>query len=118
MASSKDFERIWKSYHAVSQSKGISIVDYCQRNGIVYSQFQRWYQKHISGVSIVPVEDIQSSRESPQPSVGSPASQPEVEKTSVVRYVCIELATGLRLCQRSLDYSRLKLLVERLEGLC
>lgn len=53
MASSKDFEKIWKSYQDVAQPRGVSIVDHCQRNGIVYSQFQRWYQKHIDGVSII-----------------------------------------------------------------
>ena len=55
MASSNDFEKIWESYQEVVKTKDISIVDYCQRNGIVYSQFQRWYKKHISGVNIVPV---------------------------------------------------------------
>ena len=40
MASSKDFEKIWKSYQDVAQPKGVSIVDHCQRNGIVYAQFQ------------------------------------------------------------------------------
>ncbi len=43
MASSNDFEKIWESYQEVIKTKDISIVDYCQRNGIVYSQFQRWY---------------------------------------------------------------------------
>ena len=43
MASSKDFEKIWECYQEVVKTKDISIVDYCQRNGIVYSQFQRWY---------------------------------------------------------------------------
>ena len=57
MASSKDFEKIWESYQEVVKTKDISIVDYCQRNGIVYSQFQRWYKKHVSGVNIVPVSD-------------------------------------------------------------
>lgn len=47
MASSKDYEKIWESYQDVVKIKDVSIVDYCQRNGIVYSQFQRWYQKHI-----------------------------------------------------------------------
>ncbi len=55
MASSKDFEKIWGNYQEVIKTKDVSIVDYCQRNGIVYSQFQRWYKKHVSGVSIVPV---------------------------------------------------------------
>ena len=43
MASSNDFEKIWESYQEVVKTKDISIVDYCQRNGKVYSQFQRWY---------------------------------------------------------------------------
>jgi len=34
MASSKDFEKIWESYQDVVTTKDISIVDYCQRNGI------------------------------------------------------------------------------------
>ena len=57
MASSKDFERIWESYQDVVKTQAISIVDYCQHNGIVYSQFQRWYKKHVSGVSVVPISD-------------------------------------------------------------
>ena len=57
MASSKDFERIWENYQEVVKTKDVSIVDSCQRSSIVYSQFQRWYKKHVSGVSIVPVSD-------------------------------------------------------------
>ena len=51
MASSNDFEKIWESYQEVVKTKDISIVDYCQRNGIVYSQFLRWYKKHAFGKS-------------------------------------------------------------------
>ena len=64
MASSKDFEKIWESYQEVVKTKDLSIVDYCQRNGIVYSQFQRWYKKHVSGVNIVPVSDPDFQTES------------------------------------------------------
>lgn len=41
MASSKDFEKIWESYQDAVKTRSVSIVDYCQRNGIVYGQFQR-----------------------------------------------------------------------------
>ena len=81
MASSKDFEKIWESYQEVVKTKDISIVDYCQRNGIVYSQFQRWYKKHVSGVNI-------------------------------------EFSNGLKVCQKSISYEHLKMLVEKLEALC
>ena len=38
MASSKDFEKIWESYQETVKTRSVSIVDYCQRNGIVYAQ--------------------------------------------------------------------------------
>ena len=52
MASSKDFEKIWESYQDAVKTRSVSIVDYCQRNGIVYAQFQRWYKKHVGSVSL------------------------------------------------------------------
>ena len=71
MASSKDFEKIWENYQEFVKTKDVSIVDYCQLNGIVYSQFQRWYKKHVSGVSIVPVSDLDVQTESVQESVNN-----------------------------------------------
>jgi len=120
MASSKDFEKIWESYQEVMKTKDVSIVDYCQRNGIVYSQFQRWYLKHVSGVSIVPVPnpDIQ------QGSVETVQREPEQIRQSTgsvktrVNYVSIEFSNGLKVCQKSISYEHLKKLVEKLEALC
>ena len=116
MASSKDFEKIWKSYQDVAQPKGVSIVDHCQRNGIVYSQFQRWYQKHIDGVSIIPVEDPPYSHEASQP---SPLQEsPKAIKTVEVLYVSLVFSNGLKVHQKSISYNQLKQLVEKLEVLC
>ena len=120
MASSKDFEKIWGSYQEVVRTKDVSIVDYCQRNGIVYSQFQRWYKKHISGVSIVPVSDSETQQESveaPQRD-SEPVCQGTVHAKTRVNYVGIEFSNGLKVCQKSIDYEQLKMLVEKLEGLC
>ena len=47
MASSKDFEKIWESYQETVKTRSVSIVDYCQRNGIAYAQFHSWYKKLI-----------------------------------------------------------------------
>ena len=116
MASSKDFEKIWKSYQDVAQPKGVSIVDHCQRNGIVYSQFQRWYQKHIDGVSIIPVEDSPSSQETSQP---RPLQEiPKAIKAVEILYVNLVFSNGLKVHQKSISYNQLKLLVEKLEVLC
>lgn len=120
MASSKDFEKIWESYQEVVKTKDISIVDYCQRNGIVYSQFQRWYKKHVSGVNIVPVSDpdpqIESSLMMSEES--TPSQHLSGHAKANVNYVSIEFSNGLKVCQKSISYEHLKMLVEKLEALC
>ena len=72
MATSKDFEKLWKRYQDEVQSTGKSIVTYCQENGIVYAQFEKWYKKRVNPTeknpSIVPIEvtDIPSEVEAPR----------------------------------------------------
>ena len=120
MASSKDFEKIWESYQEVVKTKDVSIVDYCQRNGIIYSQFQRWYKKHVSGVSIVPVSDSEIQEGSVETLEGEnePNRHPSVHAKTRVNYVNIEFSNGLKVFQKSIDYEHLKVLVEKLEALC
>ena len=129
MASSNDFEKIWESYQEVVKTKDISIVDYCQRrstlslgsskNGIVYSQFQRWYKKHVSGVNIVPVSVPDFQTESSMISVEPTSSQHVSGHVSAkVKYVNIEFSNGLKVLQKCIDYEHLKMLVEKLEALC
>lgn len=43
MASSEDFKKD-RLYNQESKTSGVSIVAFCQKNGIVYSQFERWYK--------------------------------------------------------------------------
>ena len=116
MASSKDFEKIWESYQEVVKTKDVSIVDYCQRNGIVYSQFQRWYKKHVSGISIVPVSDPYIQTESVLSP--SPSLPPTGDLRTRVDFVNIVFSNGLKIYQQHIDYEHLKLLVEKLEALC
>ena len=60
MATSKDYEKLWKRYQDEVQATGKSIVTYCQENGIVYAQFEKWYKSKgrssVKTPSIVPVE--------------------------------------------------------------
>lgn len=117
MASSKDFEKIWESYQAAVKTRSVSIVDYCQRNGIVYAQFQRWYKKHVSNVSVIPVE----TSTSPIVDADSDASLPSSINRPVqarVLFLRIDLSNGLQICQKSIDFHSLKVLVEKLEVLC
>lgn len=120
MASSKDFEKIWESYQEVIKTNDVSIVNYCQRNGIVYSQFQRWYKKHVSGVSLVPVSapNIQAESTPMIPPESNPSQCPSGHTNTRVNYVNIEFSNGLKVCQKSISYEHLKMLVEKLEALC
>ena len=120
MASSNDFEKIWESYQDVVKTKDISIVDYCQRNGIVYSQFHRWYKKHVSGVNIVPVSDPDFQTESSlmMSEESTPSQHLSGHVSAKVKYVNIEFSNGLKVFQKSIDYEHLKMLVEKLEALC
>ena len=58
MASSEDFKRILELYNQESKTCGVSIVAFCQKNGIVYSQFERWYKnRHEVKVHAVDIVD-------------------------------------------------------------
>ena len=120
MASSKDFEQLWQNYQAQSRGSDISIVDYVQRNGVVYGQFERWYKKHVGGVSIIPVSSEEAQREPASvPRQVSSQSQPFASHVPArVVFVNIEFSNGLKVCQKSIDYVQLRLLVEKLEALC
>ena len=57
MASSTDFKVLFEKYQEHGIKQGISIVKYCQMNGVVYSHFERWYKKCRAGI-VLPVEIV------------------------------------------------------------
>ena len=120
MATSKDFEKLWKRYQDEIQPLGKSIVSYCQENGIVYSQFERWYKKRGSLQDkqpvLVPVEvtDLPQDAEAPKQEVSKHSSQDSMW----VRSFTIQFRNGLEIRHQNISYSSLASLVEKLEGLC
>ena len=60
MASSEDFQRVYELYKQQGIPSGISIVNFCRQNGIVYSQFERWFKsgKKPAKVSVHPVRIV------------------------------------------------------------
>ena len=58
MASSEDFKRTPELYNQESRASGVLIVAFCQKDGIVYSQFKRWYKnRHKVKVHSVDIVD-------------------------------------------------------------
>ena len=58
MVSSEDFQSIYELYKKQGIPNGISIVTFCQHNGIVYSQFERWFKskKKTAKPSVHPIQ--------------------------------------------------------------
>ena len=131
MASSEDFKRILELYNQEVKSSGISIVSFCQQNGIVYSQFERWY-KNRKKVKVHPVQIVDKNGmsqsytdvvSSTSLSTASPALDSENEDVASTASpflfsVTIRTSSGLSLQQSHLSYRQLQALVEKLEVLC
>lgn len=127
MASSEDYKKLYELYQVEGVPKGISIVDFCQRNGIVYKHFERWFKKRYSqndtSVQRVRLVDTDPSGgpslSDGQPSaLSSSSSGAEQEDAPVRLFVTIRTSQGLSIQQNNLTYRQLLSLVEKLEVLC
>ena len=120
MATSRDFEKLWKRYQDEVQATGKSIVTFCQDNGIVYAQFERWFKKRSSSKEnqpvLVPVEvteipaEVESSKQETQRHLN--------QDPMWIRSFTIQFRNGLEIRHLNISYSSLASLVEKLEGLC
>jgi len=125
MASSEDFQRVYELYKKQGVPKGISIVKFCQYNGIVYSQFERWFKsrKQPLSSSIHPVRIVDEDGLMNQPHVPVSTSPSEDEPpvpvdTSLRFSVTVRTNQGLSVQQNNLSYRQLFQLVEKLEAIC
>lgn len=126
MASSEDFKRILELYNQESKTSGISIVSFCQKNGIVYSQFERWYKnRHKVKVHAVDIVDKDGALQ-----VQDSSSESCVIDNQVIEHedliqsevplftIQIRSTTDMYFQHKNLDYKSLKDLVGKLEVLC
>lgn len=110
MASSTEFKRIWERYQKEGVAHSQSIVQFCQMNGIVYAQFEKWYKKYKS-LKAEPVEIVGDSEQAQTPTVT------EAQGVTVKR-IEIVLSNGTLIARKDMDYTTLKSFIERLEALC
>lgn len=117
MYSNKDFEKVWFLYQTEGAPKGISINSFCLTNGIPYNEFDKWYRK--THRRVVPVEITDAPEEPCQAEGGGCTSSGTPEKFARGGIlVTIRTREGLYIKKGGLDITSLKLLVERLEGIC
>ena len=126
MASSEDFKRILELYNQESKTSGVSIVAFCQKNGIVYTQFERWYKnRHNVKVHSVDIVDKDGAYKGQNTCTAPcvidkkiPGSESVTESESALFTIQIKSTTGMYFLQRNIDYNGLKDLVEKVEVLC
>ena len=122
MASSEDFQSIYELYKKQGIPKGISIVNFCQQNGIVYSQFERWFKsrkKSKSSVHPIRIVDKDGLMSSSAQAVEKEPDEVEKIKEPVLRFgITVRTNQGLSIQQNNLTYRQLLHLVEKLEVLC
>ena len=119
LTSSTDFKLLFEKYQEDGIKQGISIVKYCQMNGIVYSHFERWYKKHRAGV-VLPVEIVDESGLLDKSDGGSSSILSDNTSSSVasVTYVSIVFSNGLEVSSHNLSYQSLRGMIDKLEVLC
>lgn len=141
-----ELERYWFQYKAECEPHGISLEKFCNTQKISYRAMDNWRRQIRS--KIVPVEvegmpdkDAQQETKTNQSegrlsdarfvscrrrtadlsmegTVAKDLAKLEEASYSVRIMVNIKTTNGLSIFQKNLDYSGLRLLVERLEGIC
>lgn len=125
MASSEDFQSLYELYKKQGIPNGISIVKFCQHNGVVYSQFERWFKsrKKAAKPSVHPVELVDKDglmdSNNPMDADGPNEPDPIKPKETLLRFgITVRTNQGLSIQQHNLTYRQMLQLVEKLEVLC
>ena len=113
MFSSKDFEKLWFLYQAEGVPEEESINSFCEKNGVPYDEFDKWFRKTHQAVGRVEIENIPDD----EPQLNSSRRRSRKTDPEGIQ-VTIQTSDGLHLRKVGLNYQGLKSLVEKLEGLC
>ena len=112
MCSSEDCEKLWFLYKLEGEPKGVSIEQFCIKQGVPYQVFNKWFRDRKK--RIVPVEIVGRDEDS-KPEVEAEEKKAEGPKrASCVKYVKLVFGNELRIEKKNLSYHELKELVEKL----
>ena len=56
--SSKDFEKLWFLYQTEGVPEEESINSFCEKNGVPYDEFDKWFRKTHQAVGRVEIENV------------------------------------------------------------
>lgn len=117
---SKDIEILWSRYQSEGVSKGVSVTQFFEANGIPYHVFEKWYKKRYRQPDVVecqvdddsvPTSSSSAQQAAPVPSVPTSASL-------TVTHITICLSNGLRIDHHKLSFEDLVSFIKKLEPLC
>lgn len=122
--SSKDIETLWGRYQSDGVSKGISVSQYFEANGVPYHAFEKWYKKRYRQPDVVecsidgkPVEHQNGSGSTSSNDKLQTQEPPQTESATIM-HVNICLSNGMRIDHHKLSYRELLSFIQKLEPLC
>lgn len=118
---SKDIETLWQRYSNEGVSKGISVTQFFESNGVPYHTFEKWYKKKFSQTGIVDCVVSSESDGSLQVSGGGKSGLTNTGKRGddvYVSYVNIGLSNGIKVEHHRLSYGELVCFINKLQSLC
>lgn len=121
--SSKDIETLWQRYSDEAVSRGVSVTQFFESNGVPYRAFEKWYKKKFSQPSVVDCVVSDSPAGTPGSPSGKNVEQPDVpagtgKRDVRVSYVSIGFSNGMRIEHHGLDYAGLVCFIKNLRPLC
>ena len=117
---SKDIETLWKQYSEEGVTKGISVAQFFESNGIPYHVFEKWYKKKFSknGIFDCVVAGSPDSTIQVPESEKSESNRFERRNDVYVSYVNIGLSNGIKVEHHRLSYGELVCFINKLQSLC
>ena len=103
-------------YKTDGEPQGLSINDFCLRQGVPYNEFHKWFRKTHKAVVPVEIEGMPTQDSSEMESSQFTLSNNKRSSGGIL--VSIQTRDGLHIRRGNLDYRGLVDLVEKLEGLC
>ena len=113
MFSSKDFEKCWFLYQSEGLPYNLSIEEFCLKQGVPVSEFNKWYRDTHKRIHPIQVDGAPASEAKEDTAEDQNSSQ-----VSVRIAVTICMNNGVFIKQKNLSYESLQQFVEKLEALC
>ena len=117
---SKDIGILWSRYQSEGVSKGVSVTQFFEANGIPYHVFEKWYKKRYRQPDVVEcqVEDDSVPAPSSSAQQAAPVTSVPQGASLTVSHITICLSNGMRIDHHKLGFEELLSFIKKLEPLC